>query len=247
MGERENLINMTGASVILIVFGVFAAVFIGTMAVFFGRIVWAMRDPEKFRAFQERENAADAARREKYEAAERERRRLGKASWAGLFFGAVLTLVGVVIVVYSIRLTYDLARAQTWARAECTILRSGIQSSSSARSATVFRAGVEYSYVFAGKNYTGRRLNLAGGSFHSFDEARRALADFPPGARVACYVDPAQPTEAVLERSPLQFPLSRYGAGLLICFGIGGFLLFVSRPRKPLADFTENEIRANMK
>lgn len=235
---------MSGATVISIIFGVFATIVVGTIAVFFGRIVWAMRNPEKFKAFHEREAAAEKARRQKSAADERERIRLGKPSWAGRFFGTVFTLAGFYVVALSIWQIYEITRAQFWIRSECTILRSGVASSSSGRSATTFRPEVEYSYSFDGQNYMGDRLNLPRNSYLSSDEAQRAIKNYPRGSFVDCYVNSKIPAESVLDRSPLRFPLYRNGLGILICFGVGGFILYVSRRRKPLENLSkESQIK----
>ena len=110
---------MTGATTILIFFGIFAAIVGGTIIVFFGRVVWAMRNPEKFKAFQEKEIIAASERKQRLPEAERERIRLGKPSWGGRFFGAVFLLSGFAVFVYGAWSFYDLARAQSWAKTEC--------------------------------------------------------------------------------------------------------------------------------
>ena len=236
---------MTGATIIWIIFGIFAAAVVGGCALFFGRIIWAMRNPEKFKEFQEREIAAEKARRQKYLEAESERQRLGKASWAGLIFGAVFSLAGLLIVALAAWQIYEIARGQFWTETRCTMLRSGIVSSTSSRSATTYRPDVEYSYSFDGRNYTGNRLTLPGISFSSSDEARQAIEDYPRGATVACYVNSSLPSESVLDRSPLHFSLHRNVLGMLIAFGIGGFLIYVSRPRRKLQTDLSNDIEVN--
>lgn len=224
---------MTGATIILIIFGIFAAAVGGTVVVFFGRIVWAMRNPEKFKALEEREAAAESARRRKLDEAERERIRLGKPSWSGRLFGAVFTLVGVFIVALSVWQTNEIVRARSWERAECIVTGSGINSSTSSRSATTFRPKVAYTYDFRGRSYAGDRLDLPGTSYLSWDDARRAIRNYSPGAVVECFVNPAAPAESVLDRSPWLFPFYQNGLGMILCFGLGGLLLYVSRRRKP--------------
>jgi hypothetical protein len=220
---------MTGATIILIIFAVFAFIVFGTMAVFFGRIVWAMRNPEEFKKFQENEVAAQRERLNK----EREHHRGGKPSWAGRAFGAVFTLVGLIVVAVSVWQLYDIARGQFWTRTTCTMINSYTTSSSSGRSATTYRAEVEYSYNFNGQNYTGKRLNLASQGYQTSDAARRAIKGYESGSQVACYVNAQNPSESVLNRSPFEFSLYQNVLGIIICFGVGGALFYMSRRRQP--------------
>ena len=93
------------------------------------------------------------------------------------------------------------------------VVRSGQPRSSSPR----FHADVEYRYAVGGTPYTGTRV--------SFDpapgvvrEAAEALVRerYRPGAAVTVYVDPAEPSNSVLERS---------GGGLALVFAALGALL----------------------
>lgn len=220
---------MTGATIILIIFAVFAFIVFGTMAVFFGRIVWAMRNPEEFQKFQENEIAAKRSRLDK----EREHYRSGKPSWVGRAFGAVFTLVGLIVVAVSVWQLYDIGRGQFWTRTTCTMINSFTTSSGSGRSATTYRAEVEYSYSFNGQSYTGKRLNLASQGYQTSDAARRAIKGYENGSQVACYVNDKNPSESVLNRSPFEFPLYQNALGIMICFGLGGVLFYMSRRRKP--------------
>lgn len=220
---------MEGKTVILTVFGIFAVAVVGTIAAFFGRIVWAMRNPEKFKEFERRKAQAAAARRD----AESERIRAGKPSWTGRIFGAAFLLVGVLIIALSARQFYEIGRGQSWTETHCTILRSSVVSKISARSATTYLAKIEYSYAFDGREFTGNRLDLPNNAYSSRDAAENALSDYPAGAKVDCYVNAENPQESVLDRSFLRFPLFRNGAGMFLCLGLSGYLFYASRRRKP--------------
>lgn len=220
---------MEGKTVILIIFGFFAVTVVGTIAVFFGRIVWAMRNPDEFKAFQQREIDAATARRE----AENENLKSGKPSWIGRFFGAVFLIIGLVVIGLSAWQIYEIGRGQFWTQTECLMTKSWVKSSISSRSATTFKPEVEYLYNFGGQNFTGNRLDLPNNSYHSREEAEKAVRDYPQGAKVVCYVNQEKAQESVLNRSPLQFPLFKFVTGILICFGLGGFLIYSSRRRKP--------------
>lgn len=222
---------MTGASVILIFFGIFAAAVVGTIAVFFGRIVWAMRNPEKFKQFQERETAAANERKLRAAEAERERIRLGKPSWGGRFFGFIFLIAGVSVLIYGVWGFYDLARAQTWERAECTIVSAAYDQNSS-KNITTYYPKIRYAYNFQGRQFTGERFDLVR-NYYDWAQIKRLLEDYPRGRQLACYVNQSNPQEAVLTRNPLQYPFFRVGIGLVLCFGLSGILFYTSRRRKP--------------
>jgi hypothetical protein len=100
---------------------------------------------------------------------------------------------------------------------------------------------VAYRYNFEGRNYTGDRVTPDGSmkmNGRSSDSGRR-LANMPVGTRVTCYVNPANPAEAVLEQRSLTYAWFLLLPGIFLLVGLGGvyFSLFGKTPdQKPVSE-----------
>ncbi|MDB6071920.1 MAG: hypothetical protein JWL81_3091, partial [Verrucomicrobiales bacterium] len=60
---------------------------------------------------------------------------------------------------------------------------------------------LEYRYTFAGEVRHGSKLRRIEGPSPHRDKAEAAAAAYPPGKEAMCFVNPAEPGEAVLEHS----------------------------------------------
>lgn len=75
---------------------------------------------------------------------------------------------------------------------------------------------VEYDYQVNGQSFRGDRIMIGGANSES--ELELVLGQYPLGANVIVYYDPANPQQAVLER----FPIRRlWGCGVLMLFPFG--------------------------
>lgn len=84
---------------------------------------------------------------------------------------------------------------------------------------------VAYTYEIDGVTYEGDELDLRGAIFvRNRDDAERRLIPYPVGASVMVYVDPDDPTRAVLNRSLPDAIWAFAGLGgilVLLSFGLG--------------------------
>jgi hypothetical protein len=115
-------------------------------------------------------------------------------------FGLVFGAVGFGTIYYTAgRPLYYLLRAQSWRPAECEILFSQVESSGSKGDTS--RISMQYRYTVNDRPYTGKRYDFLVGS-DNMDNAGKAeiVAAHRPGQTVACFVDPADPTESVINR-----------------------------------------------
>jgi hypothetical protein len=118
-------------------------------------------------------------------------------------------------------------QAQKWEPTPCVITDSRVVSSASS-DGTTYRVDVKYAYTFRGRKYEAARYDFSVGS--SSGRARKqAIVDrYPRGSATTCYVNPAAPGEAVIERG--------FNRGLLIGLFPIPFLLvgvfgFIFAPR----------------
>lgn len=155
-----------------------------------------------------------------------------KASGAGclvLFFGLFLVIGGVMTWFVTIRPVAGLVAARSWVETPCTILASQVAESSDS-DGTTYKVDVQYSYVFAGGEHRSGRYDFFDAYSSGYQGKADVVARYPAGARTVCYVNPADPSEAVIDRSPGP----RYLVGLvpLIFFFIGlGGVVFALRQR----------------
>lgn len=95
---------------------------------------------------------------------------------------------------------YRLVRAQRWQPAQCEILFSQVERSSGKRDSS--RINIQYRYRWNDRIYTGKDYDFSIGSDDmEGDEAKRqVVAANQPGQTVACFVDPTDPTQSVINR-----------------------------------------------
>ncbi len=110
--------------------------------------------------------------------------------------------------------------AKTWPEVPATVVESHVDSSSDS-DGTTYRAIVTYHYLYEGRELESTRYDFSTAYSSGYEGKAEIVAQYPAGARTVCYVDPTDPTEAVLSRtfSPMYliglFGLLFAGPGLL--------------------------------
>jgi len=89
--------------------------------------------------------------------------------------------------------------AQSWPEVPCQILSSRVAESPGSDGAT-YRVEIAYTYQVGGIRHPGDRYDFLGGSSSGYEGKNRIVERYPEGSRAVCYVNPADPTEAVLSR-----------------------------------------------
>ena len=121
----------------------------------------------------------------------------GAAWFLVLFFGAFFT-VGVIVFV---AVGGDLLKALGsggWKQVPATVVSSNVRTHRGED--TSYSVNILYAYTVDGREYRSNRYNFMGGS-SSRHAAKRAIVDrHPPGTRITAYVNPDDPTDAVIER-----------------------------------------------
>jgi hypothetical protein len=115
----------------------------------------------------------------------------------GLIFGAVG--FGVAYGVSGLALM-NVQSARHWQPAQCEITFSQVTVSRSSDSDTS-RIDIQYRYTWNDHTYAGKRYDFSVGS-DNFNAPRKAeiVARHQPGQTVACFVNPADPTQSVIDR-----------------------------------------------
>jgi hypothetical protein len=111
--------------------------------------------------------------------------------------------------------------ARSWEQAPCEIVSSRVQRHSDSDGDT-YSIDIVYRYPWRGRTYTSNRYHFVTGSSSGYEGKAEVVRQFPQGARALCYVNPKNPSEAVIDRDFSSsiwvglFPL------LFVLFGAGG-------------------------
>lgn len=163
-----------------------------------------------------------------------------------VFFGIFLLMGGVCFYFLTIHPLWLIFDARRWQQTPCTVVSSEVRSHSG--KSTTYSVNILYAYDVNGQQYRANRYHFLGGSSSGYDGKAAVVRLYPPGAKKVCYVNPADPTDAVLERGftldmlwglfPL--PFMAIGAGGLVWTlrtrpGLGASLSPKSAPRALVA------------
>jgi hypothetical protein len=136
-------------------------------------------------------------------------------------FGTVFLLAGLGVgwLASGTSIVHALA-ARGWQPARCQILSNEI-----VHSGDTSRIAVRYRYTAGGREQQAARYDFGVGS-DNFSPQQKAdfIAQNPPGKEIDCFVNPADPTQAVLDRTMKW----SYGFGLIFTAMFGGTGLFVA-------------------
>jgi hypothetical protein len=139
----------------------------------------------------------------------------------GCATAAITAFLGLFVVVGSAvgffmtaRPLYHAYVADGWMPTACEVISSRI-----VRGDDTARADIVYRYTIGGREYTANRYNFLPGST-SDSTVPAVVAAHAPGTKFECYVDPADPSSAVINRTPT----------LWYFMGVPFFVMFVGIP-----------------
>jgi len=122
------------------------------------------------------------------------------AGCAIAFFGLFL-LVGIGATgALFVRPVWKILRARNWQAVPCVIVSGNVRSHSGDKG-TTYSVDILYRYQVNGEEYRANRYAFAMVSSSGYQGKANIIARYPPGSSTVCYVDPRDPTEAVLNRS----------------------------------------------
>ena len=157
-----------------------------------------------------------------------------KQTLIGLLIGAVLAVpfaaAGLGILLFmTAPMVYDWARMQAWHSVPAQVEAATLQSHKPSKGGTAHSIAIRYRYQVGGVEYTGSCASLTtrADNIGSFQEqlGHRLQGAERTGEPVTVWVNPAQPTESIVDRS-LRPGLLALQLGLALAFGgFGGHLL----------------------
>ena len=157
--------------------------------------------------------------------------KFGCAHVAVVLFLSLFCLVGIGIGTFLSFLPINrVIQSRSWRAASCEVLSSRV-----VRNDDTFRPDIQYRYHVDDRPYTGTRYNFTPGSDNTSNY--QAVVDrYPPGRQFECYVNPADPTQAVISRE-LTFGYF-FGLIFFVFFAVipGGFIVVWFRVAKHLRE-----------
>jgi hypothetical protein len=143
----------------------------------------------------------------------------------GLFFGTM----GLVFMLVPLQGALQQRRMQAWTPTRCVIEAAEVNDVRDE-----YEFVVRYAYDYAGRRYTGDRYRGQGGErFEDVATKRRLLSQYKVGAETQCYVDPGNPSRAMLVRAGSILPYlgGALFASIFVLIGYG-MVVAACRPRK---------------
>ncbi len=129
----------------------------------------------------------------------------------------------------------DASRMSSWEPVQASLQRAGYDSHSGDDS-TTYEAYARYTYAFGGRQYTADRVAIAGGAdnigSYQNDLGNRLSRIMSRGETVTVYVNPQDPTLAIIDRS-LRWGLIGFKSIFLFVFGGVGLGLIIFTLRAP--------------
>jgi hypothetical protein len=98
-----------------------------------------------------------------------------------------------------IRPVYRIATSGDWVEVPCTVISSEVGSHSDS-DGTTYSIDITFTYEYEGKTYRSDDYNFMGGSSSGRSGKEKVVRRYPPGSEQACFVNPDDPSEAVLSR-----------------------------------------------
>ncbi len=123
---------------------------------------------------------------------------------AGRRLTAALVLVvgGILFMAFLLGPVRHAIVARSWRSQECKILRSEIRPYAGTRGSDGYSPLILYSYAIGDQEHRSDVFSFWEYSANGWESARSVTSGYRPGSTVTCYVNPADPDDATLNRDP---------------------------------------------
>lgn len=127
-------------------------------------------------------------------------------TWPLVLFGLPFVAASMVMLLLGVVPTVgDWSRMRSWQPVQATVISAGLETSRGSKSTTSYKAIASYRYQVAGREYLGQRIAIDTSADNTGDfqtQMALRLEDARQSGRpVQAWVNPANPGEAVIDRS----------------------------------------------
>ena len=126
------------------------------------------------------------------------RKRLGRPA-AGVLFLVLFVAGGALGYFVFFPAVYKSFTSGNWIAADCVVQSSRVQRHES-DDGTTYSVDIAYTYVYQGHTYRSNRYKFIGGSSSGYYGKAEVVKQYPKGGHATCYINPSDPSEAVLKR-----------------------------------------------
>lgn len=137
---------------------------------------------------------------------------LGVVGFWGGVFQAIISLV---LISHAFPSINQWRQMRDWQPVRCEIISSSVQQVGDGSSAR-YDVAVEYRYRFRERDYVSNRYRINSTPLRSRETVESRLNRYGPGTQATCFVDPANPQSAVLNRDVRGMNTWRAGMGALL-------------------------------
>jgi len=141
------------------------------------------------------------------------------------FFFVLWMGIPSVLLVFLGRQAIQTVNTYAWRKTDCVILESRVVEPGE-DSDKSYAFVVKYRYAWQGRNYISDKLSLRGKSSSNYADVQKLAERYAVEGNSVCYVNPAAPDQAILQRDSLWFlamglvPLGFVVSGALVLFGM---------------------------
>ena len=153
------------------------------------------------------------------------------AGFSRLIFGGFLLLGTGTFCGFFVQPATRVFAAQSWPEVSCRVLSSNVQTDSSGSDEPTYRADILYAYTIGDREFRSNRHSFLGGGSSGREGKAAIVRQFPPEKTTVCFVNPDDPTEAVLDRG-LQTEMW-FGLIPLVFVAVGALGLIHARRSHP--------------
>ena len=114
--------------------------------------------------------------------------------------------------------------ARFWRKTACVIVFSSVNEDTG--ESGLYQILVTYDYGVAGRYYRSSRYSFSPSATAGYRGKKRAVARLLPGTTAFCYVNPDDPSDAVIERG-LTWDMVLMGVFAMVFFGVFAFFFLV--------------------
>lgn len=139
-----------------------------------------------------------------------------------LLFGLAIVFLGFLFI-YVLLVAYGRAKeTRSWNKVSAKILRLEIiESRPTPNSPIQFTPVVEYEYLYGDVKYIGTSIKRVNGPSSDKGRAEKKIKPFSKGAEVDCWVNPNDPSQALLKHGTLAPLYTVWFPGLFVIAGLG--------------------------
>lgn len=139
-----------------------------------------------------------------------------------LFFGLFALIGGILTYVIGVRSVQKYFSAKDWPATPCEIVSSSVGHHRGSEGGTTYSVDITYRYQVQGRDFQSDTYSLMAGSSSGRSSKERVVAQYPAGSNAVCYVNPEDPTDALLSRELSPWLLIGLVPGLFLLVGVVG-------------------------